>query len=204
MVDPQQKRRQRLLEVGKRHFEKYGYKRTVIDDIVREAGISKGTFYLHFKSKKEMYLEIIEEMRQRNLRDFQALIEAPREPADKLAALMRLTLERVYEEPILMRMTADESDRWVVDRLMAMESVRSESDLAVEALQKVIRDGIESGQFRPDLNEKLLPFVLGLFKLMPKYFDYLGELDYPGSEEVGPESLTDSLVDLVLHGVKAR
>ena len=36
-------------------FGHYGYRRTSIDDIAQEAGIAKGTVYLYFKSKEEIF-----------------------------------------------------------------------------------------------------------------------------------------------------
>lgn len=59
-----QSTRQRLLEAGKKLFAKKGYHRTTIEDITKEAGVSHGTFYVYFKSKKEFFLEILREIRE--------------------------------------------------------------------------------------------------------------------------------------------
>lgn len=40
--------RERLLEAARRCFERRGYSATVVADIVREAGVAHGTFYVHF------------------------------------------------------------------------------------------------------------------------------------------------------------
>ena len=40
-----------------RQFSKYGYEKTSISDIYKEAGISKGLVYYYFKDKKELYLK---------------------------------------------------------------------------------------------------------------------------------------------------
>lgn len=39
-------------------FAKHGYRKTTIDEIVVEAGISKGLFYHYFTSKKEIYIHL--------------------------------------------------------------------------------------------------------------------------------------------------
>jgi TetR/AcrR family transcriptional regulator, regulator of autoinduction and epiphytic fitness len=36
-------------------FAKYGYRRTSMDDVARAAGIAKGTVYLHFPGKRELF-----------------------------------------------------------------------------------------------------------------------------------------------------
>lgn len=38
--------RKNLLEACKRSWAQYGYKKTSVDELCREAGISKGAFYL--------------------------------------------------------------------------------------------------------------------------------------------------------------
>ena len=51
---------ERLIQAGKEHWERYGIKRTNVDDLARAAGISKGTFYLFFKSKELFFMEVLE------------------------------------------------------------------------------------------------------------------------------------------------
>ena len=43
---------------GEKLFERYGYRKVSIDEIVEAAGIAKGTFYLYFDSKDVLYHEI--------------------------------------------------------------------------------------------------------------------------------------------------
>jgi len=45
-------------------FRRYGYRRTSVDDIAREAGISKATLYLHFASKEEMFRAMTRQFRE--------------------------------------------------------------------------------------------------------------------------------------------
>jgi len=46
--------RRRIAEVGLRLFLAHGYEGTTLDAIAAEAGISRRTFFLHFKSKDEI------------------------------------------------------------------------------------------------------------------------------------------------------
>ncbi len=43
-----------------RLLARYGYGKTTVDDLAREAGIGKGTVYLHFTSKEEVALSSID------------------------------------------------------------------------------------------------------------------------------------------------
>lgn len=53
-----------LLEIGKVLLLQYGIKKTTVDDIVNEANIAKGTFYLYFKSKEDFFYQLIVEINQ--------------------------------------------------------------------------------------------------------------------------------------------
>lgn len=48
--------RELILDAIERLLARYGYKKTTIDDVAREAGIGKGTVYLYFPSKEEIAL----------------------------------------------------------------------------------------------------------------------------------------------------
>lgn len=51
--------RKSLQEACKRHWTQYGYKKTNVDELCREAGISKGAFYLFFESKEALFCEVL-------------------------------------------------------------------------------------------------------------------------------------------------
>lgn len=51
---------QRLMDAAFKVFGQYGYDKTSIDLLAKEAGYTKGTFYLHFKSKEDFFLEFMD------------------------------------------------------------------------------------------------------------------------------------------------
>jgi AcrR family transcriptional regulator len=52
--------RDRILDATERLLARYGYRKTTMDDVAREAGLSKRTLYLAFRSKEEMALSSID------------------------------------------------------------------------------------------------------------------------------------------------
>ncbi len=53
-------KRERIIEAGKKLIIQKGYRYTSVEDITKEAGISKGSFYTYFKSKDNFVLCVIE------------------------------------------------------------------------------------------------------------------------------------------------
>ena len=52
--------REKIVEAAIVTFSKHGYDRTKMDDIAETANLSKGTIYLYFKSKEELFYAISE------------------------------------------------------------------------------------------------------------------------------------------------
>jgi AcrR family transcriptional regulator len=51
-------KRQQILEGANRVFSQMGFDAASMNDITREAGVSKGTIYVYFDSKEELFLEL--------------------------------------------------------------------------------------------------------------------------------------------------
>src|SRR5262249_61151151 len=66
----------------------YGYKKMTMDDLAREAGIGKGTTYLHFPSKQEVILCSIDRIVERLLDELRVMAESDAPPADKVRQML--------------------------------------------------------------------------------------------------------------------
>ncbi len=55
-------RRADLMAAARVTFAERGYHETTVEDITRAAGVAKGTFYLYFQEKREIFLAIIREL----------------------------------------------------------------------------------------------------------------------------------------------
>jgi AcrR family transcriptional regulator len=53
-------RRQQILAAARTLFAKRGYHQTTIDDIVEQAGVARGTFYLYFEDKRAIFSDLID------------------------------------------------------------------------------------------------------------------------------------------------
>lgn len=80
-------RRAVILDAALRVFGQYGYRRASMDDIAREAQIGKGTVYLSFTSKDEVFQALAQRLAQQMLAGAEAASRRPATTADKLAAM---------------------------------------------------------------------------------------------------------------------
>lgn len=51
--------RKNLQDSCKQSWTQYGYKKTSVDELCKQAGISKGAFYLFFESKEALFCEVL-------------------------------------------------------------------------------------------------------------------------------------------------
>ena len=57
--DERHQREERILDAAAALLVRWGYRKTTIDDVAREAGVGKGTIYLHWKDKNELFVAVI-------------------------------------------------------------------------------------------------------------------------------------------------
>jgi AcrR family transcriptional regulator len=77
-----------ILEAATRLFARYGFRRTAIEDIAREAGVAKGTVYLYFDSKDAVYLAVQARDAAEVLARSDKALAAPGSFRDRLLALL--------------------------------------------------------------------------------------------------------------------
>ena len=82
VIENKEEKEKKILESAFLLFTEKGFKNTSIQEIVDNAGIAKGTFYLYFKDKydvqnhliesksKELFLEAIEYVNKNNIKGF--------------------------------------------------------------------------------------------------------------------------------------
>jgi AcrR family transcriptional regulator len=100
--------RARLLEVGGVRFQELGYERANVVDIARDAGVTTGSLYHHFKNKLGLYVVIRDEMETRmteRMEGAAAALGGAGRPAVQAAlevafdAAVRFGVTRILAEP---------------------------------------------------------------------------------------------------------
>ncbi|MDQ2884886.1 MAG: TetR/AcrR family transcriptional regulator [Chloroflexota bacterium] len=69
-----EQREERILDAAAELMVRWGYNKTTIDDIVRLAGVAKGTIYLHWKTREELFLALMKREYVRLVEDIQQRI----------------------------------------------------------------------------------------------------------------------------------
>lgn len=54
-----EERAHRILDAAAELIQRWGYKKTTIDDVARSAGVAKGTIYLHWKTREDLFMALL-------------------------------------------------------------------------------------------------------------------------------------------------
>jgi AcrR family transcriptional regulator len=107
-------RAHRIMDAASELLLKWGYKRVTIDDVAAHAGIGKGTVYLHYRTREELFFSVI--LREQAGATEELIEAVRRDPRDALPhKLIRLKYLSVMRRPILRAVIA--ADPEILGRL---------------------------------------------------------------------------------------
>jgi AcrR family transcriptional regulator len=90
---PKAERRQQILAAARDVFARHGYHQSTIDDVVEQAGVARGTFYLYFEDKRAVFVELIDRFSARIGMAIQRIVTD--DPARPVADQVRENLRAV-------------------------------------------------------------------------------------------------------------
>lgn len=186
-------REDELLETAIRLFKEKGYHNTSMQDLADALGMQKGSLYYYIDSKEELLWRLLE----RAMRVMTVQIDeiyAADMPAE---AKLRLALQKhavtMMENLDLVSVYLQEYRNLPPERLQEALSIRKHYE---KVLMQIIRDGIQSGEFRA-VDEKMALFgILGMLNWTHQWFSPRGKLS--------AQEIADVLIDLVLYGLNKR
>ncbi|WP_213956138.1 MULTISPECIES: TetR/AcrR family transcriptional regulator [unclassified Variovorax] len=119
--------RSRLLEATMKVFARTGDRAPAIEDVVREAGVSRGTFYLHFLSLDEALQALAAALSDQMTRDAMPFYDLLKEPWQRFATGFRGFLQRAVADPAWARFVTRSSSE--ANKLLARDYMTADLQL---------------------------------------------------------------------------
>jgi TetR/AcrR family fatty acid metabolism transcriptional regulator len=192
----QLEKRRLILDAAVRVFARKGFHTCRVGDIAEEAGVSHGLLYHYFGSKDEL-LETVFRETWKEVLDAIAVVEGSGEPArEQLRQVAKILLRGWQNQPerttVIMREIA---------RTPELQRLIADLTKPREAVERIIRDGQERGEFRRDVDARLASTVFygGIDEILTGWV--LGQLP-DGDDDVARAERT--VVDVVSLGLALR
>ena len=184
-------RRAQLVAVAIEAFARQGVAATSVADIVRDAGVAQGTFYLYFTSKDDVILAVVAGVAETMLTSLQGRLDTAEMPAkDRLRAFGRLLgdLARDGELSDVTDFIHRAENRTLHDRFAEHLLPR-----LLPLMEQLVADGVTDGSFRVADPRAAAWFVLG----------GLQSVELAGTPHAALPEAIDAAIDLALAALGA-
>jgi AcrR family transcriptional regulator len=149
--------RSRILAAARKRFETFGYRRTGVTEIAREAGVAAGTLYRYFRGKEEIFFEAVREMTATWAERADRILGEPGSAVDRLLRLGQASVEFGRENALFNAIINRDLEMVLAPLLDEMNEQLMRQNVA--RMADVIREGVASGELS-DLDPEKAAYVL--------------------------------------------
>lgn len=178
-------------------FAERGFAATRLEEVAKRAGVTKGTLYLYFPNKEELFKAVVRQSIVPNLISSEAMIEEASEPAPVLLAQLVARWSTVMTKPssALSKIVIAESGNFPdITRFYLEEVIHRGMSL----FRRVLQAGVESGEFRPMDVENTVRCVVAPLVVGMLWQHSFGPIE---GRPLDVDGLRDALLQLLSQGL---
>lgn len=138
--------REAILDAAFVRFSGYGLRRTSMEDIAREARVSRASIYFHFGAKDQVFRALAERLHEQNLAAMRAAADAPGSLEDRIRAALEARLVSFVE----ITHSSSHGDELLDEHSRVCGDIAAASnDASLRILRRLVREGTASGELAP-------------------------------------------------------
>jgi len=132
-------------------FAERGFAATRMDDVAARAGVTKGTIYLYFKTKEDLFKALVRRELLPNIERLEEMAKVPGPVAVLLERLLDLWATHVVPSRVALipKLMLAEAGNFPDLAKFYLDEVINRGRTVLRA---VLRRGVEAGEFRPDID----------------------------------------------------
>jgi AcrR family transcriptional regulator len=178
-------------------FSEKGYHATTVEDIIKEAGISRGTFYKHYKSKREVFGRLLDSLTGALVMNIKRVDISPEAPpiVDQMIANVERILTTLINNLDLTKILLREAMGVDPDFDVKLNEFY---DSILALIELSLKHGQEMGIIRPCSVSVASYMVLGSIRQSMEVFLNSKQ------KRISPGELGSSLFDLTASGLFVR
>ncbi len=187
--------REKIIKNALRIFAQKGYFKATVDDIARATGVAKGTVYLYFKDKQDLYIATIDEHFSRAIAALAAIQAKTATPSEKMEDIANNYIDYIKHLRTTYMLFTFENINLKGKTLKQMHTViEPKIHAMIEIISNIIRDGIQKNEFR-EVDPKIAAFYfISMIRTIFLSDFYMSDIS----------SKTDTVLKLFFEGLKKR
>ena len=134
-------RRTAIVDAARSVFARRGFAHGIMDEIAKEAGIAKGTIYLYFRSKTEIYKAILDHDMKALKKSTLERIDAAKSLRDKIGAFTLARLENAEARKEFFRIMDSDQGNVALTRSQYRDWLREPVHRLASAIEEASRQG---------------------------------------------------------------
>ena len=193
-----------LLDAALTLFVEKGYAATRVEEVASLAGVSKGTLFLYFPSKEDLFKAVVRENLAGRFPEWSAeLAQFEGDSAALVRYAMQTWWERVGMTPAsgITKLVMSEASTFPeIASFYQQEVIRPGHEL----LRRILQRGIHRGELRADLplDYAVYGFIAPMIFLLT--WKHSMAPCVPADQQLNPQRWLDTQVELILHGLMRR
>ncbi len=126
-------------------FEKFGLKKTTMEDIAKEVGKGKSSLYYYFPSKYEIFEAVVDQEMHELFSLAQKAVDKAPNAKEKLKAYTKVRLSKLNKLGNLSQVVKND----LLDNMSVVMNIKKRHEVEqVNMIKKIITEGVESGEFK--------------------------------------------------------
>lgn len=156
-------RKKQILQAAMTVFAQTGFQQTRMEDIAREAGLSKGTLYLYFDSKEAVVMALLRLFYEIDAGELAPLVDGTTSANEALTWLTHAFAERLAQMPVLVAL-AFEFYALVARHEEVRTFLKQYYATYHELLATCLRRGVEHGELRAINADEIATTIISIYE----------------------------------------
>ena len=201
-----EQRRRSIIRASLRVFSRKGYETAALDEVAREARLAKGTLYLYFKDKEDLYFHVMLAVLERLEAYVGKQISDANDPLENLAAVARAQIGFFADNPNYFRlfMVAFNPEMATIHKKLLGPFFEKRRQLG-DYLHGLVEEGKKNRLIRGDIDTRdvVLSYIGMVNQAVQSVCIPRFESEEPDDSPASPVHKAASIMRILLHGVAA-
>jgi AcrR family transcriptional regulator len=191
-----------ILRAARKLFFDRGFKFVTVDSIAAKAGVSKGSIYLYFDSKEEIYAQVLITDNIEHNKEIKKFADKEATAAQLLLEYSQIYINYFLEHNELFRILMTfmlQTEQMNLTKEQNAELIRTTND-NIKVISTIIQKGIDSGEFSPVIDiRQAQNAIWGLFNGIISLYLFMGN---PAKRADRIHSMVQDSLNIFIKGLK--